>query len=207
MSDKCTIFVGGDAVSPDTLDTEFLADSVVYGADKGFYLAHSLGIKCDVVLGDFDSSKKPKRDDVLLFPVEKDDTDLMLAIRHAFDNGLKDFQVYGAMGGSADHLIGNIQALGYIVSHDGSAVIIGDNDRITLLPAGKYSFKKREGYQLSLFAYSERVTGLSLSGVKYHAQNITLENTFPLGMSNHIEADNAEVSFSSGLLLVIESKR
>ena len=207
MSDKCTIFVGGDAVSFRTLDMNFIVHSTVYGADKGYYLASKLGIKCDVVLGDFDSSKMPERDDVIVYPVEKDDTDLMLAIKHAFDNGLKDFQIYGAMGGSADHLIGNIQALGYIVEHEGSAVMIGSKDRITLLPAGKYTFKKRAGYQLSLFAYSERVTNLFLDGVKYPAANITLDNTFPLGMSNHIEEDIAEVFFSSGLLLVIESKR
>ena len=208
MNEKCTIFVGGEPVGFKTLDMDHIVHSRVYGADKGYYLAQKLGISCDVVIGDFDSSKKPDRDDVILHPVEKDDTDLMLAIKHAFENGASDFQIYGAMGARADHLFGNIQALAYIVSHGGTAVMIGDKDRAMLLPAGKYHLPKRKGYSLSLFSYSEQVGHLFVDGTKYPAADITLTQSFPLAMSNHIESDNgADIAFSSGLLLVIESER
>ena len=207
MSDKCTIFVGGEPVSQRTLDKEFIDDSTVYGADKGYYLARDLGIECDIVIGDFDSSPKPQRDDVLIFPVKKDDTDLCLAIKHAFSKGLKSFMIYGALGGSVDHLIGNIQSLAYIVNNGGSGVISGDNDIITLLPQGRYIIKNIEGFSLSLFAYSEKVEHLSISGTKYEADDITLDNGFPLGVSNSIISESACVSFSSGKLLVIQSRR
>ena len=208
MSEKCTIFAGGEPVSFKTLDMGFISHSVIYGADKGYYLAKKLGIECDVVLGDFDSSEKPEREDILLFPIEKDDTDLMLAVRHALEHGCKSFEIYGALGGRADHLFGNIQTLGFVKSHGGSAVMIGDNDRITLLSPGKYHFKKTDGYSLSLFAYSHIVRGLTISGTKYDAADITLEYTFPLGISNKIlNEQGADVTFDSGLLLVIESRR
>ena len=208
MSEKCTIFTGGEPVGFKTLDMSFIVHSAVYGADKGYYLAKKLGIECDIVLGDFDSSQKPERDDVIVYPVEKDDTDLMLAVRHALDKGYKDFEIYGALGGRADHLFGNIQTLAFINEHGGKAVMIGENDRICLLSPGRHIIKNRESYSLSLFAYTPRVEHLTISGVKYNADDICLYNSFPLGISNHIESEGgADISFESGLLLVIESKR
>ena len=208
MSEKCTIFVGGEPVSAAVLDMEHIASSVVYGADKGYYLAKYLGIECDVVLGDFDSSPKPERDDVMVFPTKKDDTDLMLAIKHALDAGAKDFQIYGALGGSADHLIGNIQSLSFIVKHGGKAVMTGERDTISLLPPGRYTVPFMQGYSLSLFSYSEKVTHLSITGAEYEASDITLDNGFPLAVSNHVSSPSgAKISFESGELLVIRSKR
>ena len=208
MSEKCTVFAGGEPVSADALDMSFISNSTVYGADKGYYLAKSLGIDCDIVIGDFDSSPRPECGDVLVFPKEKDDTDLMLAIKHALKNGAKDIRIYGALGGSADHLYGNIQSLAYIVTNGGSALITGDSDIIRLLPAGRYVISDKKGWSLSLFSYSERVEGLTIKGTKYTAQDITLDNSFPLAVSNCITAPKgAELSFSAGLLLVIQSKR
>ena len=208
MSENATIFVGGEPVGLNTLDMSFVSDSVVYGADKGYYLAKELGIECDFVIGDFDSSPKPARDDIIVYPEEKDDTDLMLAVKHAIANGCKSFQIYGALGGRADHLFGNIQSLSYILCHGGTGVILGDEDTIRLLPHGSYTIPKMSGYTLSLFAYSESVEKLTIRGAKYNAENISLENSFPLGVSNRFESDSgAEISFESGLLLVIESKR
>ena len=208
MSEKCTIFAGGEPVSRETLDMSFVSGSTLYAADKGYELAKALGVKCDFVIGDFDSSDKPESGNVLQYPIEKDDTDLMLAIKHAFQNGSRYFQIYGAMGGSADHFFGNIQSLAYINEKGGSGELIGDNDVISILPAGEYSFPYMIGFSLSLFAYSERVEGLCVHGTKYEADDITLDNSFPLGVSNKVTAEEgAAVSFKSGRLLVIRSKR
>lgn len=209
MNEKCTIFAGGDGVSFKTLDMGFVAHSVIYGADKGYYLAKELGIECDIVIGDFDSSRKPEHDNILTFPVEKDDSDLSLTINHALENGCRDFQIYGALGGSVDHLYANITSLYFLVKNGASGVIKGDKDVIRLLTPGRHHFEKREGFSLSLFAYQGDVTGLSVSGTKYKCEDLTLTtDKFSLGLSNSVtDIGGADVSFSTGLLLVIESLR
>ena len=209
MDKKCAVFVGGDEVSADAVDMQFVERSTVYGADKGYCLAEKLGIECDIVIGDFDSSPRPDRSNVITFPVEKDDSDLSLVLNHALENGLVDFQIYGALGGSADHMFANIASLYFLVKRGAKGVIIGDNDRLTLLSPGEYRFEKREGCSLSLFAFNSIVTGLSVSGAKYKAKRITLTpELYSLGLSNSVTDDKgADVSFDSGYLLVIESRR
>jgi len=70
------------------------------------------------------------------------------------------------------------------------------------LGPGEYTIKAREGWSLSLFALSESVEGLSISGSKYELENGRLEYSFPLGASNEFRGD-ACVRFESGMLLVI----
>ncbi|MGN1133693.1 MAG: thiamine diphosphokinase, partial [Oscillospiraceae bacterium] len=88
----------------------------------------------------------------------------------------------------------------------GKGRILSENDEIQLLDSGTYHIKKRMGYSLSLLAYSDEVKGLTISGVKYTAENVYISNTFPLGISNIITEEKADITFNSGKLLVIQSK-
>ena len=76
-----------------------------------------------------------------------------------------------------------------------------------ILYPGVYDFEKRNGFYLSVFAYSEKVAGLNLKGVKYPLENAEITNFFPIGLSNEIVSESAEVSFSDGVVLVIFSKK
>ena len=72
------------------------ADDLVIAADAGYLNLQKTDIKPDVIIGDFDSAKKPEADaQVEAFPVLKDDTDTMLAIRYGFQSGYKRFEIYG----------------------------------------------------------------------------------------------------------------
>ena len=207
----CTIFAGGDTVSKENIDYDKAADSLVICADKGFALAQSIGVKVDIVMGDFDSySMKPEYADnfvVLSFPPEKDDTDLMLAIKEGFNQHCSDFTIYGALGGRFDHTIASVQSLAYIVNHGGTGRIISDTDRVEIVPAGKYEAECKEGTYFSLFAYSDDVQGLTVKGTKYNVENAILKSDFPLGVSNEIIDDKAEISFEKGLLMMIYSQK
>ena len=110
-------------------------------------------------------------------------------------------------------MIGNIQCLAYILSQGGFGEIISDREIINLVSAGSYKIKHRNDFSLSLFAYSDCVEGLSISGVKYSAENVTLKNNFPLGVSNVItgqrsgseDEKSAHIQFKKGTLLIIQS--
>ena len=72
----CVIFCAGEF---DTLAAP-VGDGLVIAADGGYRHCVHLDIHPDVILGDFDSlGYAPEGAQV--FPVEKDDTDSMLAVR------------------------------------------------------------------------------------------------------------------------------
>ena len=207
MIEKCVIFAGGDPVSKNTVDMEFLNGAFVISADKGYELADSLGMTSDLIIGDFDSAKSvPQVGNIKKYPSEKDDTDLMLAVKSGLDKGCSKFIIYGATGGRLDHMIGNIQTLMYLVSNGAEGSIVSDSEIVQLLAVGSYCIPKREGFSLSLAAYSEKVEQLCISGAKYNVSDCCLTNGFPLGISNEIIEDFARINFKKGVLLVIQSR-
>ena len=64
---------------------------------------------------------------------------------------------------------------------------------------------EREGWSLSVLALSDRCTGVSIHGTKYELENVTVENSFPIGVSNQWRGD-AAISVETGVLAVMESK-
>ena len=130
----------------------------------------------------------------------------MLAVRTALGMGYREFFIYGACGGRLDHMIGNIACLAMIADNGGRGVIIGDDDIAEIYDSGCYKIPYKEGFSLSLFAYSAEVKGLTIRGTKYLAENVTLTDAVTLGVSNEITADFAEVEFTDGRLLAIQSR-
>ena len=94
-------------------------EDVVLAADGGYRHCQTAGITPDLLLGDFDSleSERPDNIPTHTFPVEKDDTDTMLAIRYGLEQGYQTFHLYGGTGGRMDHTLANLQALGFLARH------------------------------------------------------------------------------------------
>ena len=91
----CIIFCAAEF---DVLVTPIGPEDFVIAADGGLQHAKKLGITPDVILGDFDSlGYTPGGASV--FPVEKDDTDSMLAVRRGLDWGYREFLLYGSLDG------------------------------------------------------------------------------------------------------------
>lgn len=136
----------------------------------------------------------------------------MLAIKQGFESGCDDFLIFGATGGRVDHLLGNIQSLGYVLSCGGEGMIAADREIIRLYRAGSYRIYDREGFSFSLVAYTDKVEGLTIKGAKYEVEDCLLTNAFPLGISNVVKGFDgqdrkyAEISFKSGYLLSVQSK-
>ena len=203
---RCIIFGGGDKVSSDVVEKELAGGELFIAADSGYLLMEELRILPNLVIGDFDSSPEPELSCKLVFPVDKDDTDLMLAVKEGLSRGCSRFVIFGATGGRLDHTIAAVQSLAYILDHGASGVIVSDNERIELFDPGHYRLFGCSGFTVSFFAYSEKVTGLDLLGVKYSCKGIELSSGFPLGVSNYIVDEYADVSFEKGRLLSVCSR-
>lgn len=197
---RCLIVAGGDYAPIGPVgEGEF-----VLACDRGY--AHCLreGIIPDLILGDFDSytAALPGGVPVLRYPIEKDDTDTMLAVRWAKENGFDAVALRCAFGGRLDHLLSNVQTLHYAVTL-GMESEAGDGcNYLRVLRPGAYHIPRREGQSLSLLALTEKVEGLTIRGTKYEAEGITLCNPTTLGQSNAFRGD-AEIRFESGVLALV----
>ena len=202
----CIIIAGAD-MDTSAYRTDDFQGRFIICADRGVRHAKALGITPDLIVGDFDSlGYVPQAEcEVLKFKPEKDDTDLMIALKQALQRGFKEISVYAALGGRLDHTFAAIQSLSYALDNGARARLISAENTAELFDAGKYTFENINGYSLSLFSFSKTVTGLCIKGTKYDAECISLNSSFPLGVSNEITDDKAEITFENGRLLVISS--
>ena len=201
----CVIFAGGPEHGLPCLPVPETA--FVLCADSGLQLCERLHCTPDLVLGDFDSlGAVPEKIPHMTAPAEKDDTDTLLAVRTALERGFRDIRIYGAFGGRLDHTLANLQTLEFLAEHGADGMLVGAGDWAVLLKRGETRrFSRMSGWMFSVFAWSERCRGVCIRGAKYPLENAELTRSFPLGVSNEITGDSAEVSCGDGLLLVCGS--
>ena len=197
---KCVIFCAADF---DCLAEELTAEDFVIAADGGLRHIRALDISPDVILGDFDSlGFVPGGASV--FPVEKDDTDAMLAVRHGLSLGYREFVLYGSLDGPRlDHTIANFQTLQYLADHGAYGYLAGLRHMVTVVKNGTLRFPEGCRGTVSVFCLGADAKGVSLRGLYYPLKNGTLTAGFPLGVSNHFTGDAAEISVTDGSLLVL----
>ena len=119
---KCIIFCAAEF---DSLVQPPAAEDYIIAADGGLAHTNALGITPHCILGDFDSlGYVPESANV--FPVEKDDTDAMLAVRRGLELGYKEFYLYGSLDGKRlDHTVANFQTLQFLCDHGAHGYLIG----------------------------------------------------------------------------------
>ena len=99
-------------------------------------------------------------------PVEKDDTDTLLAVRVALEKGYRDIRIYGAFGGRLDHTLANLATLEFLRQQGANGFLAGVRDCARMLLGGEtLRLPARPDWSLSLFAWSPECTGVSAAGV------------------------------------------
>ena len=177
---------------------------LVIAADAGYLACCQAGLTPDLLLGDFDSMEAPANfPNLRRAPVEKDDTDTMLAMKEGLAQGCREFYLYGGTGGKRlDHTLANLQALIYLRRQGARGWMYGDEFMWTALENEALDVPKTvEWGLLSLFCLSGTARGVDARGVQYPLQNATLSSGFPLGVSNHIMEDTAHIAVRDGTLL------
>lgn len=204
---KCSIFAAYKIENYDRIVTDNLG--YIICADGGFVHTEKLGISPQLVVGDFDSVNPcgKYKDIIKVYPSEKDDSDLMLAVRAAIKEGCTYIDIYGATGGRLDHTIASLQTLLFAQNHGAEATLIGDSDEVCLLKNGSRTFEKRKGWYFSIFSVTEECIGVTLEGLKYPLNNYTVTNSFPIGLSNEIIAEKCKVFVEKGILFIVFSKK
>ena len=197
---RCIIFCAAEFDA--LLDPIGFGDHII-AADGGLAHTQALGISPHDILGDFDSlGYIPDASQV--FPVEKDDTDAMLAVRRGLSLGYREFLLYGSLDGPRlDHTVANFQTLQFLADQDAFGYLIGNRQIVTVVKNGAIRFPAGLEGTISVFCMGSDAAGVTLKGLYYPLEKGTLSCGFPLGVSNHFTGAEASVEVERGSLLVI----
>ncbi len=179
-------------------------DDLIIAADGGLKSLEKFNIKPHLIVGDFDSLNYiPKGDNVIKHPVQKDETDTILAVDTAINKGYYNFVVYGCLGGRLDHTVASIQTASYISEKGGNGVFIDNDTFLTVIKNSKISFNAENKGLISVFAVSGIADGVNAKNLLYALNNAELSPDYPLGVSNEFTGKNADVSVNNGKLCII----
>ena len=197
---SCVIFCAGEFHG---LVRPLQQDDFILAADGGLAHAEALGLTPNGILGDFDSLGYTP-EGAAVFPVEKDDTDAMLAVRKGLELGYREFYLYGSLDGPRlDHTVANFQTLRFLCDHGAYGYLIGKDYMVTVLKDGTLCFPAGCGGIFSVFCMGADAEGVSITGGKYEARDVNLSAGFPLGVSNHFEERPVTLSVRQGSLLIL----
>ncbi len=212
---RCLIITGGK------LDLSFAGSFLgqetfdkIIAVDAGLEAVKALGLEPDMIVGDFDTVKPEvlayyRRMEHIVWDThqpEKDETDTELALLKAQATGCTEVVVMGATGGRMDHMLGNIHLLFPCLQKGMEAYILDSQNRIYLIDKER-TFKRREiwGKYISFLPLTEEVRGITLTGFKYPLHEKDIEIGTSLCISNELQGEEGAITFTDGVLIVVES--
>lgn len=201
MEKLCVIFGAGDVYAP---RKRFGKDDIVIAADGGYSSAIAAGLSPDVVIGDFDSSAAPENAaaHVIKLSRDKNDTDMLAAVKLGLRREYKTFVLYGGTGGRLDHTQANIATLAYLNSFGAQGFLIDRNSIATVITDGKFVIPKTARGTVSVFAYGGDASGVTLKNLSYCLDNAELSPAYPIGVSNATTNADGVISVKHGSLLI-----
>ena len=212
MADKKCIIIGaGDLTVGSVAVGE---EDLVIAVDGGINYCGVLEIEPDIMVGDFDSVNDAQReailnmkeqipDRVVVLKPEKDDTDMLAALKLGLEKGYDYFLLYGATGGRLEHTLANIQCLLFLKNHGAVGYLMDGSGMIFVMRNEEVKLRANlEGY-FSLFCLGKEAKGVTIKGLKYELEDYTMTNAFPIGVSNEFIGKEATVSVRDGELVGI----
>lgn len=188
----------------------------VIAADSGLNWSYRLGIRPDLMMGDFDSVEpeilayyRKQAIPSKTFPARKDFTDSELALWAAMDLSKQGDEIWmlGGIGSRMDHTLANVFLLYEPLQKGIEAHLIDGLNDIRLIqgPCEIMVERREEQQYLSLLPFLGDAEGIDLEGTAYPLQDFRLKVGKCIGISNEIDASKARIRLKKGYLLLIRS--
>lgn len=202
------IIANGQECSKELMGQLLEWSPLVIVLDSAIERVVQLGIKVDVLLGDFDRGFDPNLYRDMQYPLEvvhtpdQDKTDLEKACDYLVARGIPAVNVIWATGRRADHTITNITNI--VRFRDLlKIVILDDHSKVFLLPA-KFEKWYPADTPISLIPVG-KVSGIHSKNLKYELNNDELTIGYRTGSSNKVLKDGMVViEHAQGDLLMME---
>lgn len=165
-------------------------DDFVIVCDGGYAHAKAGEIRVDLWVGDSDSCVRTMPDgdfEKIRLPREKDDTDLLFAVKCAQERGYRNFLLLAALGGRIDHMLGNFAVGARIAESGGICALIGRFERIFIFKDNSLALTRTPDAVISLLPLGDRLGDVTLTGFHYPLSHADLVKEFPIGISNRFD--------------------
>jgi thiamine pyrophosphokinase len=207
---RIIIFANGQLPNLEKARALLHDDDFIIAADGGTRHALALGLMPNVIVGDLDSlpsdfEPSTFNGEIVLYPKDKNETDLELAIQHALTLKPEQIIILAALGGRLDQTLGNIALISNLQPstcnlqlNDGLEEVFFCRDHVEI--------NGNSGDTVSLIPWQGEVAGIVTTGLKWRLQNETLYPNKTRGISNELIDDSASIQINSGLLLIVHRR-
>jgi len=209
---RIIIFANGELPNPNTARLLLRNDDYIICADGGTRHALALNIQPNLVIGDMDSLEKTQWQNleksgvsIELFPRDKNETDLELAINRAIKLVPKEIIVVAALGGRIDQTLANLALLSDIRLSTFD-VRLDDGLEEIFICRDQVQVQGRSGDIVSLIPWQGAVSNIQTKNLRWPLQKETLYSDKTRGISNEMTDNTASISIGLGLLLVIHRR-
>ena len=201
---RCVVVGGADINNYEYIRDCLCEDDYIVFCDSGLKHMDSLGVKPNLIVGDFDSHNNPNLDvETIVLPCEKDDTDTVFAVKEALKRGFDEFLLIGVVGARLDHTLGNVSILMYLDSLSKKGIIIDDYSEMEIVSKEPAFIEDSFAY-FSLINVSGKAKGIVVENARYSLDNAEITCEYQYGISNEvIKGEIAKVSVSDGQLLLV----
>lgn len=207
MKGICYIIGAGDNSGTNFSKDEKNNDCVI-AADGGLKTLLELKIAPDYIIGDFDSlGYVPEGEHVIKHKVQKNDTDMMLAVQFAMEMGYQNIVIFGGTGGERiDHTFANIQTMLYASGRNVTVRMIDAVNEYFVITDSEIEISSKEKGNLSVFALGGEAVGVDIKGAMYTTDKVTLRPDCTLSVSNSFIGNKVNIKVEKGSLLIITDK-
>lgn len=205
---RCVI-IGAANIENYTRAKSYLkGDDFCIFCDGGLKHQGALGVKPDLIIGDFDSYPKENAlsqgIETIVLPCEKDDTDTVFAVKEGLKRGFSDFLLLGVIGQRLDHTLGNVSVLLMLDGAGKCGTIVDDYSEMHIVGRQPAYIEETFSY-FSVLNISGKAQGIRIEGAKYPLESAEIACEYQYGISNEVlPGGRAEVSVAEGRLLLIK---
>jgi thiamine pyrophosphokinase len=209
---RILIFANGELPNLNKARALIQQGDYIICADGGTRHVLAMDLKPDLIIGDMDSAEREQLQklkdaevSIELFPHDKDETDLELAINRAIELNPKQIMIVAALGGRLDQTIANITLLTdpQLSAFD---VRLDDGVEEIFLCRDQVQVHGRPGDIVSLIPWGEAVAEVQTLHLKWPLRKETLYPDKTRGISNEMLGESASISIGSGSLLIVHRR-
>jgi thiamine pyrophosphokinase len=209
---RIIIFANGELPDLDKTHALLQKDDYIICADGGTRHALALDVRPDLIIGDMDSAEKGQLESLTeadvsmeLFPHDKNETDLELALHHAIELSPEQIIIIAGLGGRLDQTLANITLLTDL-RLSAFNVRLDDGIEEIFVCREQVQVYGRSGDLVSLIPWGGMVSEVQTVNLKWPLHKETLYPDRTRGISNEMLGESASISIGSGLLLVVHRR-
>ena len=199
---------GGGEIFPEYIEEKVQDGDVVICADSGYRNALAMGVKVDVLVGDFDSlGNVPDGDfDLVRVPAEKNSTDTQLAVDIAIERGAEEIVIVSSTSGRVDHALSTLALLEYLWAKRIHAYVVNGQNRVRFVRDSGAIIVRSAYKYFSVVTLDAVAKKVSIEGAKYSLDKKDIERGFQFAVSNEIVKNAALITVKKGGVYIIESR-